>query len=453
MWIHESERIYGDRLVSFEHLKTYQNIVFEIVKKTFSRFSLQKYFAGATPEPLIFAQFVAGIEEKNYDLFTGANDLSDRLHEALKEYNDTNPVMDLVLFEDAMKHVCRITRIIAADAGHALLVGVGGSGKQSLARLSSFICMYTTTSIVISASYGMADLKTDLQNMFNKSGLKDEGIMFLFTEGQITNERFLVYINDLLSSGEIADLFPSEDKDSIINNIRPAVKGAGLIDNKDNCWNFYIDRVRKNLHMALCFSPVGESFRSRARKFPALVNCTVFDWFHPWPEDALTSVAQKFLAEIEMDSEETRDSIIKFMPFSFRTVNQASAQIYDAEKRFVYTTPKSFLELIKLFKVMHEKQIKLLVEQKEKYEVGVVKLQETGDVVSKLEEELKVFSVEVEAKKKVADAQAEIVGKEKEKVEAQSNIANVEAEKCSKIKVEVETEKTSVQKDLDEALP
>ena len=40
-----------------------------------------------------------------------------------------------------------------------------------------------------------------------KCGVKDEGIAFLFTEGQITNERFLVYLNDLLSSGEIADLF------------------------------------------------------------------------------------------------------------------------------------------------------------------------------------------------------------------------------------------------------
>lgn len=136
--------------------------------------------------------------------------------------------------------------------------------------------------------------------MYNKSGVKDEGILFLFTEGQITNERFLVFINDLLSSGEIADLFASEDKDTIVNNIRPAVKGAGIIDNKDNCWNYFISRVKKNLHMCLCFSPVGESFRSRSRKFPALVNCTVIDWFHPWPEDALLSVASKFLKEIDM---------------------------------------------------------------------------------------------------------------------------------------------------------
>lgn len=43
--------------------------------------------------------------------------------------------------------------------------------------------------------------------------------------------------------------------------------------------------------MAMCFSPVGENFRQRARKFPALVNCTVIDWFQPWPLTALLSVA------------------------------------------------------------------------------------------------------------------------------------------------------------------
>jgi len=177
---------------------------------------------------------------------------------------------------------------------------------------------------MISSTYGMNDLKTDLQGFYMKSGIKDEGQCFLFTEGQITNERFLVYLNDLLSSGEIADLFAAEDIDGIVNNVRPAVKSEGLLDSKDNCWKFFIDRVKRNLHMSLCFSPVGDGFRNRAKKFPAIINCTVIDWFHPWPQDALLSVACKFLADVEMASDEIRAGIEKFMPYSFLVVGKYS---------------------------------------------------------------------------------------------------------------------------------
>jgi dynein heavy chain len=170
----------------------------------------------------------------------------------------------------------------------------------------------------------------------------------------------MVSLNDLLASGEINDLFNDEDIEGIVNNVRAAVKSEGIVDNKDNCYKFFLDRVRKNLHMSLCFSPVGEGLRGRARKFPALINCTVIDWFHPWPEEALLSVADKFLAEIEMPSDEVRKNIVAFMPFSFKVVNQQSNLVYDLERRFVYTTPKSFLELIKLFKGMLNKKVKAL---------------------------------------------------------------------------------------------
>jgi len=282
--------------------------------------------------------------------------------------------MNLVLFEDAMKHCCKITRIIQADAGHALLVGVGGSGKQSLSKLASYICQYNTSSIMISSTYGMLDLKTDLQNMYMRAGCKDEGICFLFTEGQITKEQFLVYINDLLSSGEIADLFDADGVDVIVGNVFTAVKGEGIVPSKDNSWRYFINRVRKNLHMSLCFSPVGDAFRNRARKFPALVNATVIDWFHPWPYEALLSVATKFLEEIEMPNDEVRNSVIKFLPFSFSEVQKLSEEVLVKDRRYIYTTPKSFLELIGLFKGMLGKKKGGLENELEKYQNGVNRL-------------------------------------------------------------------------------
>jgi dynein heavy chain len=66
LWVHEAERIYGDRLVSHENLATYKGLAAELVSKSFSKFNLKKYF-GATAEPLIFANFVASLDDKLYD--------------------------------------------------------------------------------------------------------------------------------------------------------------------------------------------------------------------------------------------------------------------------------------------------------------------------------------------------------------------------------------------------
>jgi dynein heavy chain len=162
---------------------------------------------------------------------------------------------------------------------------------------------------VISASYGIPDLKEDLKWMYNKAGLKDEGVMFLLTDSQITNERFLIYLNDLLASGNIPDLYALDEVDGIVGNLTSKCKAAGGGVDKKSVWEFFIKLVRKNLHCALCFSPVGDDFRMRASKFPALVNCTVIDIFQGWPREALHSVGRKFLAGVELSSDKIREGI------------------------------------------------------------------------------------------------------------------------------------------------
>lgn len=102
--------------------------------------------------------------------------------------------------------------------------------------------------------------------------------------------------------------------------------------------------------MSLCFSPVGENLRVKARKFPGLVNCTTIDWFQKWPVDALRSVSKRFLDEMELGTDEVKAAIIEFMPQSFEIVQKEATKIFQAEKRNIYCTPKSFLELIKLYK-------------------------------------------------------------------------------------------------------
>ena len=94
------------------------------------------------------------------------------LHDQLNEYNEANAIMNLVLFDMAMLHVVRIARIIGFPQGNALLVGVGGSGKQSLARLASFICGNTVTQVAVTSTFGVNELKEELKELCARGVLR-----------------------------------------------------------------------------------------------------------------------------------------------------------------------------------------------------------------------------------------------------------------------------------------
>jgi dynein heavy chain len=59
------------------------------------------------------------------------------------------------MFLDACDHVSRIERVIRQPLGNALLLGVGGSGRQSLARLATYIANYKIFQIEFVKCYGM----------------------------------------------------------------------------------------------------------------------------------------------------------------------------------------------------------------------------------------------------------------------------------------------------------
>jgi len=452
LWLHESERVYADRLVTIADLNVYNKNVQGIANKFFKIPGMDEFYKKDKAKPLIFCHFaVPG--EKIYNDIDEFSTLQKILEDTLSEYNETNATMDLVLFDDAMKHICRITRIISNPGGHALLVGVGGSGKQSLSKLAAHLCGMTTYMIVISGNYGINSLREDLQKMYKRAGVKGEGILFLFTDSQITDEKFLVFINDLLSSGEIPDLFAIEDKDEIINTMRGEVKAAGLVESREVCWDFFINKVRTNLHMVFTCSPVGEQFRVRAQRFLAMINSTVIDWFQPWPEKALLGVSQRFLGDTHLGKAEVAKAVMEYMPFSFGLVGQMSQKFLQQERRYNYTTPKTFLELIKLYKSLLNKKREVTQTNIDRISNGLDKLMKTQKDVDILVEQAKVKAVEVEEKVSSAGAFAEKVNSEKASAAIENDAAQVEAEKCAVIAKAVGEKQVSVQAELDSAEP
>ncbi|GCB64021.1 hypothetical protein scyTo_0000226, partial [Scyliorhinus torazame] len=318
LWLHESSRVYEDKLVQTRDSELFQKILSDTAKK---------FFEGVgdsilLQNPFIYCHFALGVGDPHYMPVKDWTILKKILTDTLDNYNELNAVMNLVLFEDAMEHVCRINRILESSRGYALLVGVGGSGKQSLSRLAAYISSLEIFKITLKKGYGMSDLKVDLANLYIKTGAKNLPTVFLLTDAHVPDERFLVLINDLLASGEIPDLFSDEEVDNIIGGLRNEVRGLGLLDNRENCWKFFLSRARQQLKVVLCFSPVGSTLRVRARKFPAIVNCTAIDWFHEWPQEALVSVSRRFIEEIEGIKVEDLKSKLAFQEVELKFRNQ-----------------------------------------------------------------------------------------------------------------------------------
>ena len=63
--------------------------------------------------------------------------------------------------------------------------------------------------------------------------LKNLGTVFLMSDAQVSDEHFLVLINNLLASGEIPDLFTDDEIDNIVGQVRNEVKGAGIPDTRE----------------------------------------------------------------------------------------------------------------------------------------------------------------------------------------------------------------------------
>ena len=182
LWTHEVNRVYKDKLADNKDIEAYDKALRDIIKKSFDDMNIDEILA----TPLIFCHFARGIGEPKYMPIKTWESLTKLLTDALKGYNELNTVMDLVLFEDAMSHICRINRILESPRGNALLIGVGGSGKQSLSRLAAYISSMEVFQITLRKGYGIPDLKLDMANLYQKTGLKNLATAFLMSDAQVT---------------------------------------------------------------------------------------------------------------------------------------------------------------------------------------------------------------------------------------------------------------------------
>ncbi|XP_016518823.1 dynein heavy chain 8, axonemal [Poecilia formosa] len=377
---------------------------------------------------------------KIYELVPDFEFLSDKLKMYQAQHNEIikGLSLDLVFFKDAMTHLVKVSRIIRTDNGNALLVGVGGSGKQSLARLASFIAGYSVFQITLTRSYNMNNFNDDLKVLYKVAGGDGKGITFIFTDNEIKDEAFLEHLNNVLSSGEVSNLFAKDEIQEITQNLVGVMKKEfpRTPPTFDNLYEYFIARAKKNLHVVLCFSPVGQKFRSRCQKFPGLISGCTMDWYSPWPSEALVAVSTYLLSEFPMVCSPTvKTAMMTTMGTYHDRVSNACESYFESFRRRTHVTPKSYLSFINGYKSLYTEKHEFINTLAERMNVGLGKLKEASESVAQLSKDLEVKEKELA----IASIKADEVLAE----------VTVSAEAATKVKNEVQVVRDRAQRLVD----
>ena len=209
--------------------------------------------------------------------------------------------MKLVVFHYAVEHLCRILRVLDFEAGHMILVGHGGSGRQSLSRLATFCAGHRLMHAHDAHEYDWARWRRELWQVLETAST--EPVVFLVTQAHLRFDGMLSDLAAIVRGGDVSSLAPDPVQQHAAGTAsRP--RTAGTTTSSINSYATPLldpTALRANLHVIICLSPAGPMFRDTIRRYQSIRNHCTIDWFGVWPMEALSAVARGKLDGLELD--------------------------------------------------------------------------------------------------------------------------------------------------------
>ena len=339
LWIHETMRVFGDRLIDdADHQWLRGNVLgvlLEVLKlgpetvlaphlghdgaaglRDPSEIAAQLVFSPLTTELKDRGGGVGEEQELPYGEVTDMQQAMDALFQGLDDYNSLNrKPLSLSVFQYAVQHVTRVMRILRLPGEHLMQVGVGGTGRRSLTKLAAFMAHFAIFEVVQGRLYSREDWKEDVKRLLGQAGAAGRPTVFLFNDQQFRFPEQVEHMSALLQGADVPGLLSTDDMLQLTDLMEETmasdqagarsmgraptfntsklneINKTGAVPQLADLWGMLVARCKKNLHIVLQQSPDKREFRDNLRMYPALLACCQFDWYHDWPDEALHAVA------------------------------------------------------------------------------------------------------------------------------------------------------------------
>ncbi|KAJ8313861.1 hypothetical protein KUTeg_008422 [Tegillarca granosa] len=390
-WEHEA---YFGPLMTLEEVKAPFDSLTDFI---FSKFYMTTY-----TETLGMSVIEKGYVEGQEDI------LADALSTCLSAYNTgTSQRLELVFFSDAIRHAARLSRVLAIQGGHALLLGMSYcTGRVTLARLAAYIahCKLFEPKPQTDPSKNVAVVREHIKRACHHTGIMGKPTVLLIHEA--LGSECLQDVCSLMAEGTSPGLYSEDEIQSIVSQMMPGGVQTKRVDKIDQAFERFLKKIRQNLHVIVCLNYKGNSFNSDFRSlykrlscYPGLIkySCSV-DVYRQWPYEAYVKMAQQWLqdekSKIHIPWHPTR------MLEQVNMTSNAMAYIHLSAKRVIerqfchqkeplrFFSPLTFMEFVHLFRVISAYIVKKERDNIRKHEQALSKVNEAFGSIAEFRREV-----------------------------------------------------------------
>ncbi|KAJ3360793.1 Cytoplasmic dynein 2 heavy chain 1 [Kappamyces sp. JEL0680] len=424
---YECQRIFADRLVNADSRLKFQHLLNSILRSEWS--------------------YDGGSAGSVYSLTSGASGFSrfgmDSYRETLKprvvQYERETQDLNLELFPEQLEQLSHIERVISQPGGSLLLAGRPGIDFYKLVSFSSYLRGFAIFSPKSPGVFNIKSFQNDLKQLLQIATVENRDVLFMVEDYQITNPTILEILNSLLYGSDVGGVYTPEELDGMTSQLKDTHSQEGF---RGTVYEFFMARVRRNLHLVLIFDSASPDFVARCEANPALYTRCQLIWLDAWSQDSMDSIAQMvFGRSASLSLLKDQRQICKELLQIHQSCAGNSA------------TPKNFSELLEIYESIYKSKRDSTQKKQTYLAGGLKKLGEASAFVDKLSNDAKDQQIELAKKQKEADSALKEITESMVTASEQKKEMESLTEKLKEEEIKITTRKIDVEKELAEVEP